>query len=162
MKTIFIIFYYFPVVFTVYFFAGAVVNVYSQNNTSNAMRLPDNIQKPLNIPKYPINKPLPREMFETHVYRNIFFYERIIPEDYKVDVNYSYYKKNVGYCLELCGYNSNYHYPFDLSVDYTQVYLAYYSELHDKDIFPLPGALFCRVKNPRLGYDVLRAKKILS
>ncbi|MDR2172458.1 MAG: hypothetical protein LBP59_20135, partial [Planctomycetaceae bacterium] len=104
MKTIFrVVLYYFTVVLSaVYFCAGTLVEVYSQDNTSTAMKLPDDIQRPIKIPKYPVNKPLPHIVeFETHVYSNVFFYESIFPDDYKVDINHSFNKKRLGYHLKL-------------------------------------------------------------
>jgi hypothetical protein len=76
--------------------------------------------------------------------------------DKAAKANYTIHKKQEGYYLRIRENTEKINYDYR----YDGIYTAFYSVLHDKDIFPISGALFCRTKsNPRIKYDAFLVPK---
>ncbi|MDR1483692.1 MAG: hypothetical protein LBT09_02595 [Planctomycetaceae bacterium] len=156
MKTIKRTFNFVLIVLAICILTVAATNLYSQEKTNVIwdVQIPEHIE----IPKYQMLKQFPwMEALETHVYDDVFFYEMVFPDyDKAAKANYTSNKKEEGYYLRIREdpAKNNYEYTYDC------IYTAFYSVLHDKDIFPISGALFCRTKsNPRIRYDAFLVPK---
>jgi hypothetical protein len=88
------------------------------------------------IPKYSSEKPYMLSDMAHCVYDRVFFSERLIPEELRKNTNeYESMKKYSGHILKLFKYGEGENYIRD--------YIVHYPSLHDKDVFPLPGAIYC-------------------
>jgi hypothetical protein len=90
-------------------------------------------------------------------YGHVFFCEKIMTNKVKADTYYNLYKRRIGCYFQVkrgpYGYSNS-------DIDHPRTYRAFYAVLHDKDIFPLPGALFCRIKSdPKADYDAFLVSK---
>jgi hypothetical protein len=123
--------------------------LYSQQKITRTFNKKE-IPEYLKVPKYAYDTPI---LDEFGLPDCISLYEIVMPPK-PIPSKQQIYNTRLGYHYYECGIDRNY------PVNYSVSYIGFYSIIHDKDIFPLPGALYCRIKSePKVNYDAFLVQK---
>ncbi|MDR2641710.1 MAG: hypothetical protein LBC74_02830 [Planctomycetaceae bacterium] len=155
MKTIRKVLYFVFFVLVIFYVDSGAWYLYSQDKITEETNLPY-IREKIQIPRYQLYDSLRRFTSTTHTrYGDVFFCEMAMLDRKKYISTEEKDRRETGYYLlrERMGMDLG-------ATDVEGEYIAFYSDLHDKDIFPLPGALFYRDKSGRaIGYDAFLVPK---